>query len=538
MPETDSGGPRSGVVPRRWALAMSLLGILYVAQGLYYARVLVPSGDMIQYLVVGTLAVKGQISPFDDRLPANRAPLPFYVLGLTQVLAGGPNLLAARWANVGFGLLTLLLTAALARRLAGNRAGILAALFLATQGVVVSGYSSEGYFAFAAFCMVGGLFVLLGGDSPPRRVLGTALIGLLFFIRSNLWPAIPFWLGYALWQARGRVERALLVGVVTMPPLLFFAWDPRHQKLLAYVPVLRRLVAPLGYVSALELDNRQAFPLAANLFEAARLVRRHEFWVLGCAVLVALVVWRRVNRRPVLWLTGNPKVVLLAVFFTYLLTLQFLIYYWNWGWVMGYFLLFAPLVPLLLGVGFDGLLGDAPPRSRTRKLLLVLLVLLLLPPLYYVRNPRLPIGEVLAKDPFRAAHISAAQLRRVVPQDAKVFFFGWNVVYYLSGLPQTYLQQAYDVSHLPGAKADDVVLRKSGFVPVSDIAYWLSEDADYAVIEPAFIETHSYRWEKFHDAVVTMQTLLDRHFDKIDTVVNEYPVSTFDIYKRKPRGGQ
>ena len=69
------------------ALAMPLVGLLYIAQGIYYARVLVPSGDMTVYLVAGSLAVRGELNLFDDRLPGHRAPLPFYVLGLTQVHA-------------------------------------------------------------------------------------------------------------------------------------------------------------------------------------------------------------------------------------------------------------------------------------------------------------------------------------------------------------------------------------------------------------------------------------------------------------------
>src|SRR6267143_1788628 len=116
---------------RRFWFLLALIGALFVAQGIYYARVLVPVHDGIQYLLVGSRAHRGELSIFDDRLPGNRLPLPFYVLGATQL--AGPNLLAARWLNVGFGLAALVLTALLARRLAGTTPAILAALFLATQ---------------------------------------------------------------------------------------------------------------------------------------------------------------------------------------------------------------------------------------------------------------------------------------------------------------------------------------------------------------------------------------------------------------------
>src|SRR2546427_12351518 len=104
------------------------------------------------YLFLGAMGARAGVYVYDDRLVGHRPPLPFYVLGLTQL--GGPNLLAARWLNVGLGVLVVLMTAALARRLGGNLAGALAAAFLATQGVVVAYYSYEGYPATAAFCFM------------------------------------------------------------------------------------------------------------------------------------------------------------------------------------------------------------------------------------------------------------------------------------------------------------------------------------------------------------------------------------------------
>lgn len=511
-------------------LALALTAGLYLLQGLYYARVLVPAHDAVQYLLIGSKVVKGEMRLYDDRLPGNRLPLPFYVLGLTQVLAG-PNLLAARWLNVGFGLLALLLTAAIARRLAGEGAAILSALFLATQGVVVAYYSYEGYPAFAAFCFVGCLFVLLGGDSPGRRALGISLVALLFFVRSNLWPAVPFLLGYALWRARGAAERALLAGEVVIPPLIFFAWDPSHLKLLAYVPILRRLVAPLGYVSALRLDARPTLPFADEVWEAARLVRRYEFWVLATAVLLALLAWRRWRGQPARPWDGSPRAALLAVLLAYMLTAYFLVFTWTWKWVGFYFLPLAPLVAILLGVGFSALFQETRPRSWARLLLIVLLGGLLLPPLYFVRNPLLPTGELRAKDPFRAANVAAAHLARVVPRDAKVFFYGQNPVYYLSGLPQTYLPQLYYAEQFARIPIDENVLRRSGFVPLVDMRDWLSRDANYAVIDTAFLRGQRETWGP-GGPEDEMVAFVARHFELIDTVA-EFPYTTYAVYRRK-----
>jgi hypothetical protein len=64
--------------------------------------------------------------------------------------------------------------------------------YVATQGVVVAYYSYESYPAFAALCLMVCLVVLMGGDSTARRLGGTALVGLLFFVRSNLWTCLSF----------------------------------------------------------------------------------------------------------------------------------------------------------------------------------------------------------------------------------------------------------------------------------------------------------------------------------------------------------
>src|SRR6059036_2183098 len=235
--------PRWSASPKARLVACTLVVAgCYLAQGLFYARTLLPSGDMVQYLVAGRLAVRGEISLFDDRLHGNRPPLPFYVLGLTQLW--GPSLLAARGANIVWGLARL----------------------LATQGVVVAYYSNEGYAAFSAFAFTAGVLLLLSAETPRRRLVGMAAVGLLFFVRTNLWPTIPPLLAWALRRAATPAERLGLLAVVGAPPLVFFGSDARHLKLLAYVPLLDRFVAPLGYRSAFVLDDRTPLTLAENLW--------------------------------------------------------------------------------------------------------------------------------------------------------------------------------------------------------------------------------------------------------------------------------
>ena len=80
------------------------------------------------------------------------------------------------------------------------------------------------------------------------------IASLLFFTRTNLFPALPFFLVWAFSVARSRAERLAVALVTVVPPALFLAADTTHLKLLAHVPVLRGLVEPLGYRSILEFS--------------------------------------------------------------------------------------------------------------------------------------------------------------------------------------------------------------------------------------------------------------------------------------------
>jgi hypothetical protein len=514
---------------RSLVIVVAGLAALYVTQGLYFAYTLIPTHDAIQYLLVGARVVRGELGVYDDRYTGNRVPLPFYVLGVTQLW--GPSLVIPRLMNVGFGLGTLALTVALARRIAGPVAGVLAGLFFTTQGVVVAYYTYEGYPALAAFLFTLAAFVMLRATTPVGRVVGMFLAGVLFFVRSNLWPAIPFWLAYGLWRASGVRERLALGGVVAGPLVLFFAWDPANVKILSYVPLANRLVAPLGYVASVVLDIQHTLSWPEQFWQLARIARRYEFWVLAVAVIAIVEGWRWATRRPLAPWARLHAVQVVAVLLAFMFVANLLMYRWTWKWVGLYFVTFSPLLPVLLGVAFGHRLTETPPASWKRRGLVLVLVALLLPPLYVVRNPLLPTGELLERDPFGAAHVAAQHLRRVVPSEAKVFFYGLNGVYYLSGLPQTYAQQIYKQDQFAMIPVDDWVLRRSGFVPVSDMTHWLTADAHFAVIDLNFLE-YKLTIPSLGNPEALMKTLLARHFERIDTI-DEFPMATYGVYRRR-----
>src|SRR5207244_12585535 len=127
----------------------------------------------------------------------------------------------------------------------------------------------------------------------------------------------------------------------------------------------------------------------------ARLARRYEFWVLSCTLLALITVWRAATGHRTAWSASKP--VVLAGILACSLGALFVMYSWNFRWVGLYFLPYAPLVALLLGIGFGEVLTRAWFRW-SRRLGGVLLACLLLPLLYFVRNPLRPTGEPLARN--------------------------------------------------------------------------------------------------------------------------------------------
>ena len=217
-------------------------------------------------------------SVFQDELPGHRMPLPFYVIGATQALVG-PTLWGARLLSIAIGLTTLALLVWIVRRIEGQRAAVLAALLFATQGVLVGYFATAVYISMTASILLAGVWLMIQRDVPWHATLAMAVTSLLFFTRTNLFPAIPFFLVWALAVARRPVERLLIVAVAVLPPAVFLLSDPLHLKLLAHVPLIGRVVEPLGYKSVFELQELSPPGLRHQLAGIALVARRYESWV-------------------------------------------------------------------------------------------------------------------------------------------------------------------------------------------------------------------------------------------------------------------
>jgi MFS family permease len=505
--------------------------LLLVVQGDRLAHRMLTWPDETGYLHLGYLAASGRISLYQDEIVATRMPLPFYVLGMTQMI-WGRSLLAARFAAIAFSVGALILAAVIARRLGGERAGLLAAAFFATQGVLVGYLATATYYSFSALILLAGLALLFGPRSLPMDLLATAVLSLLILTRTNLWAIPPVLLVVALHRARTWVGRLTLVAAATAMPLAFFLWDPRHLKVFAYLPVLGRLVEPLGYRSTLALTAFQPFPLRDWPLAMLRLARMYEFWMLALAVLAGALVLAAVRGRSPSELRRNRPLLLLAAFFAYVSISQVIVFLDRLKQYVAYFPSWAPILAILLGVGYSALLSRPGESSWTRRGIIATLAISLTAPVFVVRHPLLPSGAergLVASERLEAA---VHHVEHVIPPNARVFLWGNSMILYLAGR-DPYLQQIYSNDTL-AAVEDRGVIPTHGLWGLGEIETWLSVDADYAVVQTSLLE--QYRATRTAQ-IERIQTLLSEHFIRVDRI-EEYPWFVFDVYARRvtPRG--
>lgn len=500
-------------------------------QSAFFVYALVTDGDAEGvYLYHGYLAVTGQISLYQDEMTGHRVPLPYYVIGLSQVL-WGPSLVAARAVSAAIGLGVLVLVWLLATRLGGELCGVLAALFAVTQAYLL------GYFAWATFhslislLLLAGLYVLLATDLRWRRVLAIGFCTLLFFTRPQIWPLHPLAFAFLAWEAESRRERWAITVVAAGPPAVFLLFDVHHLKLLTQIPGLDRLVLPLGFQAVavpyrVEHDWRAAVTGALGL-----LGRSYKTWIVAAAVLVAVLTWRAVRGRKVREFVANRGVVIVAVVTAYLAAWQFAIIRFSPKAAVGYFPSFAILAAIPLGYGFAVVLRSFRVASMPRMAVGALLVVIFLVSPAVSPPPALPLAVAYDRPAMVALQDLVMTLRSLIPPGSRVFLFGPSESLFMAGL-QPYLQQANHLETL-SPLTDDWIRRRSGQWGTAEIRQWLGRDADYAVVRLAILrEARENQHTPTGNNVDLIESLLSRHFALIG-VLDQYPGPEFYVYERK-----
>ncbi len=500
---------------------------VFLVFAMYLSRTLVASDDEAGYLSLGYLTLRGEIFLYQDEIAGGRVPLPFYVLGLSQ-LPLGPDLWGGRLLSVALGAGALLLTVRAGAALAGPWAGVIAGLLLATQGVVVGYFATAGYHALTALVLMAVLQLFIGTSSTPRNLVAALATGLLFLPRTPVQPLVPYLWGVAALRTRGAIGRLLVLMAGILTPAAFLLSDRSHWKLLAHVPGLQIIAASLGYHSVFFFSGPPATALYTHPWSAVLFGRRYEYWTLAAAGLTVAFAWSWLRGR---WRPGLPGKGLgfVAALLAYSLLALIVIFRANVKWAVALFPTFAPLAAILLGAAFVAALSARSWDAIGRGLAIGSLAAALTVSIVTVRHPLLPVpaGHLFRDDAIARMTNTVGQIRAIVPEGSRVFLLGHSLPLYLAGrLP--YLQQLLTPWTFVEAKAEPWQIRKSGFWSPEDMIEWLGHDAAYAVIQPAvFDQLRVHR----PATAMCLDALLEARFTR-EARLSGNSWAVYDVYRR------
>jgi hypothetical protein len=504
--------------------------LLYLGQGFFYSRTLVSTEDEESYLALGDLALRGRISLFQDELTGQRLPIPFYLLGLSQML--GPSLWAGRLLSIVLGALALALTVAVAWRLQGEGAGLLAGFLLATQGAIVAYYAIAAYHALSALILMTVVWILVAGERSWRYPAAMAVASVLSVTRTTMMPALPFVFVWTWWGARSLLQRAVIVAVTVLPPAAFLLWDPTHLKLLAHIPLLGGLVAPLGYRSILYFQAVPTADLQSQVWSLALFARRFESWALAAAgIALAAGLWRARGPLPSLGPSGR-SLGAIAALGAWMLLWHFVMFRINFKYVIAYFPDYAPLVAVVMSV-VATFLWRRPDLPRVaRGVLAVSLAASLVVSVVFIRIPMMPtpVPRPFRDDPVQQITRAGVRLEALVPPGERLFFFGPAMAVHLAGR-QPYLQQLMAPGTFVGNDRDARAVARSGVWGRAEIERWLGQEARYAVVNPSHLDAYAAAGRA--EGVARIRTLLKERFEPIGRIDDAY-WAVLEVYRRRP----
>jgi hypothetical protein len=526
---------------RESLLVLACLLAGYLIFGSLYVWVLGSSDYEAEYLALGSLALRGEIGLFQDELTGHWVPLPFWLYGATQ-LAFGPSLLPPRLLSLGLSTLVLVLTFRIAERWGGLLAATAAGALFATHGMVMGYFMLADFSPMTALLHLAGIWVIFCTGWRHRDLIGMALVSLLFLVKPNYWPTVPFVLAYLAWRAESWSRRASLLAVALAVPLLFFVSARDHLKLLAYVPVLKEWVRPLGYTSwfpfvedPAEFWRTEYTDLPAGTTPLGRflrvvlsgllLLRRYALWAALLVGLVALHAWRGRRREP--W---PPGVAFSAWLFGYLILAQFVVVGPWTKQAFGYVGAVSPLIVIVIGWLLARVVEEPAVPGAARAVAATAVVLAVVASPWVHRQPSLPRTLSLRDATVPALGRLAGRLAALIPADeTRVFLLGDALPLHLAGR-RSYLRQYHQWWIAFTSSAEPARYRKAGLWGVSELEGWLGADARWAIFEERALRFYRAR-APYRAPLARMEELLARHFDLVETL-GEGGTTLF-VYRRR-----
>jgi hypothetical protein len=523
---SDVSARRLSRVDVLWLLASLTTFAVFAT---YFALYLVPWDAEYGYLVFGGEALKGQVRLFQNEIVGQRLPLPFYVIGITQVLAG-PSLLAGRLLSVALGVGVLAFAFRLGTLLGGKEVGFLALLFLMTHGGIVGYYAAASHFALTALIIVGGIWALAEFPGPRGRLLCMASFSLLSLSRPNLATFVPAILVYLVATAPSRIERVVLVLLALGPPVVFLLSSEEHLKILAYLPGVSRVVEPLGYRSLFDLGASAMIGEGVWRSGVMWFVRRHAFWLAASAL--ALGTFAAARGRSRADRRNPPLVVLCGVLAVYGLMSQIAVYRMYPKSVSAYVAAFAPLWALVLAYGTSLAIKPGVFRWPIRMASVSALVAIFTLSPTFARHSAmphpLPVGTSV-----QLLDRAAREIASVTAPGARVFLIGASVVPYLAGLAPYHQQVMHEWTLV--TSTDHYAISRSGLWGTREIDDWLGTDAPFALIDDDVLDALR-RIAAYRPIVQRIEMLLERNFRLVATV-RDFPFKPrIAVYRRITAG--
>jgi hypothetical protein len=507
--------------------------LVYLAQGIFYSRNLVSTEGEESYLSLGYLALRGEISLYQDDITGQRLPLPFYLLGLSQVIVG-PDLWAGRLLSLALGVPVLALTAAIAWRIGGRGAGLLAGFLLATQGTIIAYYATAYYATISALILLTAVWILLKDRWGWRFPLGMAMASMLSITRTTMMPAVPALFVWTWLGSRTLVQRATVVAVTALPPVLFLLWDPTHLKLLAHVPLLGGLVEHLGYRSILYFQAVPQSDLPTQLWSLARFARRFESWALAAVGITIAALFLRPRDRRRTFESHGWALAAVAALGGWLLLWHFIMFRINFKYAIAYFPNYAPLFAVVMGVVAAALWEQADLPRPARAVLAITLAASLVVSVVFIRIPMMPtpVPRAFRNDSVQQINRAAARLAALVPPGARLFYFGPPMAAHLAGR-RPYLQQLMAPGTFVPNDTDTRAMSRSGVWGRAEIERWLGREVDFAAVNPEHLD--SYAAAGRAEGVARIRALLQERFEPVGRIDDAY-WSVLEVYRRRPGG--
>ena len=292
-------------------------GLIYLAQAVFNLIYQLPNMDEGAYLFKGYHFALGTYQPFQAYgFWTNKMYLAFLIWGWIQRIFT-PGLMAPRLFAILFGLLALLGTWIVTKRLGNRWLAALSVLVLALNPELVSTYSLANS-QVLVFCILTWIMVLsLGADRKPWQIiLGALLAGLMVFIRENMIFILPLLAAYIFWQhgrKKGICALSVMVLVLVIGHLLYWPgityiwtrWLPNFSAIFTSSPSSTES-AKAGFLS-----NISGILSLATVFRV--------LFVPFLCTLVVLLFWPARNS----WQTKDQRrtaIFLLCTFFILLVT--------------------------------------------------------------------------------------------------------------------------------------------------------------------------------------------------------------------------